>query len=96
MTRTKPAAKLSNLISGAKLRAIADKLERDVAGEVAALRHLADLADGVRAVAVKAKRAKAKKAKPTKVARNVAKKKAKKVARKATRRSAAKKPGRSL
>jgi len=70
-------------ISPAKLRAIADRLERDTAAQVAELRRLADLAEGVSRVLAKAtpKKAKKKAAKVVK-AKKAARKTAKKVVRK--------------
>lgn len=67
---------------GIRLRAIADRLER----EAAELRRLADMADGVARVTKSASKAKAKKA----AKKKPAKKPARKVAKKAVRKQAKK------
>lgn len=90
-TARKSAAVTRNanrLVTGLQLRLRADAIERDVAREVAELRRLADLLDGVVGRAMfsvgRAKKKIAKKAKrrtAKKVARKTAKKRAAKTAR---------------
>lgn len=78
--------KKSVLASPAKLRAIADRLEREVAEQVRELRRLADLGDAVRVkkpAKKKARKVAAKKAKP--VAKKAVAKKAKRKASKRAR-----------